>query len=139
MKKTTFIWVCLLSLMSACDMVEKTDQPSNANNQELNASHDLEGHHEQILDNGGECDESRVINELFSTINKAESGDTIIIQPGTYWGAGGIVDKHNLTLDFSNVRLLTKHDETRQEWKQAEHGAEACAERGDHRGKSRHG
>ena len=112
MKKTTLIWVSLLSLMSACDMVEKTDRPSNANIQELNASHDLEGHHEQSMENWGECDESRVINELFSTINKAESGDTIIIQPGTYWGAGEIVDKHNLTLDFSNVRLLTKQDET---------------------------
>ena len=113
MKKTTFILSCLLTSMFSCDVGEGNDRPSNANIQELNVSHDLDEHHEQITDTWGECDESHVTNTLFSTINNAtENGDTIVIQPGTYWGAGTIFDKHNLTLDFSNVRLLTKHDET---------------------------
>ena len=116
MKKTMFIWICLLALMSACDFDEKTDLPSNGDIQDLDVSHDLEEKQEekrnQIQDHWSDFDESRDYNEIFHAINNAESGDTIIIQPGTYWGAVSMTNKHNLTLNFSNVSLLTKFDET---------------------------
>ena len=116
MKKTIFIWICLLALMSACDFDEKTDLPSNSDIQDLDVSHDLEEKQEekrnQIQDHWSDFDESRDYNEIFHAINNAESGDTIIIQPGTYWGAVSMTNKHNLTLNFSNVSLLTKFDET---------------------------
>ena len=110
MKKTLIVWLCLLSIMSAYDMDKKPDRPSNANIQELDVSHDIEEDH--IIDPRDDFDESRDSNELVFAFNNAENGDTIIIQPGTYWGAVSMIDKHDLTLDFSNVSLLTKYDET---------------------------
>ena len=113
MKKTMFIWICLLSLSSACDFNKKTESTSNVDIHELNVSHDLEEEkRNQIQDHGSDFDESRDDNEIFHAINNAENGDTIIIQPGTYWGAVSMTNKHNLTLNFSNVSLLTKFDET---------------------------
>ena len=116
MKKTMFIWICLLSLSSACDFNKKTESTSNVDIHELNTSHDLEEKQEekrnQIQDHWSDFDESRDYNEIFHAINNAENGDTIIIQPGTYWGAVSMTNKHNLTLNFSNVSLLTKVDET---------------------------
>ena len=116
MKKTMFIWFCLLALTSACDFNKKTESTSNVDIHELNASHDLEEKQEekrnQIQDHWSDFDESRDDNEIFHAINNAENGDTIIIQPGTYWGAVSMTNKHNLTLNFSNVSLLTKFDET---------------------------
>ena len=112
MKKTMFIWICLLALMSACDFDEKTDLPSNGDIQDLDVSNDLEEKRNQIQDHLSDFDESRDYDEIFHAINNAENGDTIIIQPGTYWGAVSMTNKHNLTLNFSNVSLLTKFDET---------------------------
>ena len=113
MKKTMFIWICLLALTSACDFNKKTESTSNVDIHELNVSHDLEEEkRNQIQDHGSDFDESRDDNEIFHAINNAENGDTIIIQPGTYWGAVSMTNKHNLTLNFSNVSLLTKFDET---------------------------
>ena len=113
MKKTMFIWSCLLALTSACDFNKKTESTSNVDIHELNVSHDLEEEkRNQIQDHGSDFDESRDDNEIFHAINNAENGDTIIIQPGTYWGAVSMTNKHNLTLNFSNVSLLTKFDET---------------------------
>ena len=108
-----FIWICLLALTSACDFNKKTESTSNVDIHELNVSHDLEEEkRNQIQDHGSDFDESRDDNEIFHAINNAENGDTIIIQPGTYWGAVSMTNKHNLTLNFSNVSLLTKFDET---------------------------
>jgi hypothetical protein len=101
MKKTMFIWFCLLSIMSACDM-------DVSNNREEKQ----EEKRNQIQEHWSDFDESRDYNEIFHAINNAENGDTIIIQPGTYWGAVSMTNKHNLTLNFSNVSLLTKFDET---------------------------
>ena len=116
MKKTMFIWSCLLALTSACDFNKKTDLPSNSDIQDFDVSHDLEEKQEekrnQIQEHWSDFDESRDYNEIFHAINNAENGDTIIIQPGTYWGAVSLTNKHNLTLNFSNVSLLTKVDET---------------------------
>jgi len=116
MKNILFICFCLFSIMSACDIDEKTDRPPNDNIQDLDVSNDLEKKQEEkqnrISDYWGDFYDSEHYNEMFFTINNAEDGDTIVIQPGTYWGAVSIMDKHNLTIDFSNVSLLTKHDET---------------------------
>jgi len=112
MKKTTFISIGLVSLICACGMDEKTDAPSHAGVQELDVSQEIEQQQKRIRDFWDNFDESREYNEIFFAIMNAENGDTIVIQPGTYWGAITMIDKHDLTLDFSNVKLLTKQDET---------------------------
>ena len=107
-----FVWVFLLSNMSACDMDKKPDRPSNAHIQELDVSNDLEKKQNRIRNYWDDFYYSEQKNEMFLTIHNAENGDTIVIKPGTYWGAVRMMDKHNLTIDFSNVSLLTKYDET---------------------------
>jgi len=114
--------------MSACDMNEKTDLPSNENIQDVDVvvdvvvSNDIEEteierqkeekKQNRISNYWNDFYDSEHSNEMFHTIQNAVDGDTIVIQPGTYWGAVSMMDKHNLTLDFSNVSLLTKYDET---------------------------
>lgn len=126
MKNIIFICFCLLSIMSACDIAEKTDPPSDGNIQDVDVSNDIEETQEEkqekavkqkekqkrISDYWYDFDEFREYNEIYHTIQSAVDGDTVVIQPGTYWGAVSMMDQHNLTLDFSNVSLLTKYDET---------------------------
>lgn len=114
MKNLVFIYFWLFSIMAACNMEEKTDLPLNDNIQDLGVSNDLEEKQKErrISDYWDDFYDSEHSNELYFTIQNAEDGDTIIVPPGTYWGAVSMMDKHNLTLDFSNVSLLTKYDET---------------------------
>jgi hypothetical protein len=100
--------------MAACNIEEKTDLPLNDNIQDLGVSNDLEEKQKErrISDYWDDFYDSEHSNELYFTIQNAEDGDTIIVPPGTYWGAVSMMDKHNLTLDFSNVSVLTKYDET---------------------------
>lgn len=50
--------------------------------------------------------------DIKAKIDAAEDGETIKFKAGTYWGTVFIHERRNLTLDFSNVKLLTKKDET---------------------------
>ena len=55
--------------------------------------------------------EKRIVN-IEEKIYTAINGDTVQIEPGTYWGTLNFENLKNLTLDFTGVELLTKEDVT---------------------------
>ena len=59
-----------------------------------------------------EINPKKNIVDIEEKIYTALSGDTVKIEPGTYWGVLLFEELKNLTIDFTGVKLLTDQDVT---------------------------
>ena len=56
--------------------------------------------------------DSMSVEVIIAKIYAAKEGETIRFKAGTYWGTLSIENRKGLTLDFSNVSIITNRDET---------------------------